>query len=82
MKQKIIKIGNSVGIILSRTIRDKSGLKLGDSINVEYNSQDNSVVVNKKGSKKTTSSITPRFLRIVEKVNKQYASAFRELADK
>jgi putative addiction module antidote len=82
MKQKIIKIGNSVGIIIPYEIREEVGLKLGDSVSVEHTLGEQSLTVSKKGKTQNFSSITPNFMRIVEKVNKQYGPALRELAGK
>jgi antitoxin component of MazEF toxin-antitoxin module len=37
MKQKIIKIGNSAGIILPQKLQTELGVKVGDNLAVEYN---------------------------------------------
>lgn len=84
MKQKIIKIGNSVGVTLPYEIREELDLKLGDSVSVDYMPGGKSIILSKKekGKDASFSSITPDFMKVVEKVNKQYGPALKELANK
>jgi AbrB family looped-hinge helix DNA binding protein len=49
MKQKIIKIGNSVGVTLPYEIREELDLKLGDSVSVDYMPGGQSIIISKKG---------------------------------
>jgi antitoxin MazE len=78
-KQKIIKIGNSAGVTIPYEIREQTGISLGDSVAITYN--DESIVISKKESK-VGSSISPHFLDVIEKVNKQYKVALKKLANK
>lgn len=73
-KQKLTKIGNSVGIILPKQLLDSLGLNVGQEVFLEQ-VQDKVVLDTKKSS-----SISPEFLRIAEGVGKKYAEAFEELA--
>lgn len=82
MEQKIIQIGNSAGITLPQSLRSEVGLKTGDNVVVEHDKKSEAIVIRKKGRKAFFASISPRFFRIVEKVNKQYGSALKELANK
>ena len=80
MKQKIIKIGNSAGIILPKEIRKELGLKLGDSVAIEYNAQEGVAQIGSKN--KTSPSIQPEFYDWLQKFNAKYKTALTELAKK
>lgn len=79
MQQKIINIGNSAGILIPKYILNQNGLKAGDKIVLEPDLNGGAFVVSKIG-KKTISSLTPKFLKTVEKVNKEYGKALAQLA--
>lgn len=79
MEQTVIKVGNSIGVIIPQSL--KAGFKPGDKIIVEKGAN-GAIIATKKGSKKAVASIDPQFLQIVERVNKRYAAAFKELANR
>lgn len=80
MTQKIIQIGNSTGIIIPKALLEKLGLKPGEEVQVEENTTMNAVTITKKGQKTTLLSVTPEFIAILDKVNKNYGAALKELA--
>lgn len=80
MTQTVIKIGNSAGVTIPKNILTQLKLKPGSKVVVEPDSM-GGIVVRKKGAV-GKSSITPGFVDIVNRVNKRYASSFRELAKK
>ncbi len=82
MQQKIIQIGNSTGVILPKVLLEEMGLEAGEEVIIEQDPTDNSLRIVKKGSKSLRSSISPKFMEILEKVNKNYGSALKELAQK
>ena len=82
MKQKLIKIGNSTGIIIPYEIREEAGLKLGDNVAVNYAPNGQSIIISKKGGAQSTPSITPEFYDWLKKFNKKYKNALTELAKK
>ncbi|HZE87366.1 MAG TPA: AbrB/MazE/SpoVT family DNA-binding domain-containing protein [Methylomirabilota bacterium] len=82
MQQKIIQIGNSTGIIIPKSLLDQVGLQTGNEVEIQENKNDNSLIIFKKGMKTKSSSINNHFLNILDKVNKQYRSALKELAGK
>ena len=82
MKQKIIKIGNSLGVIIPYEVREEAGLKLGDSVDMEYNPGGEALTISKKGGSQNSSSITPEFYDWLKKFNKKYKNALTELAKK
>ena len=81
MKQKLIKICNSVGIIIPNEIRQEAGLTLGDSVAVGYNAYEQSINVNKEDRQKHA-SLTPEFYDWLKKFNAKYKNALTELAKK
>lgn len=82
MNQKIIKIGNSTGIIIPKSILDAVGLKIGGEVRLETDKISKALIIQNKASAQKNSSINPYFLKILNKVNKQYASALQSLAQK
>lgn len=82
MTQKIIQIGNSTGVIIPKAILDELGLQPGNEVTLESDLQSNSLIIQDPSKGKKTSSITPHFLTVLEKVNKEYTGALRNLAQK
>lgn len=79
MLQKALQIGNSVGIILPRALRDELGIKAGTPVYVEKDINGNSITISQK-KPGIDSSITPDFIRAFFKVNQKYSKAFAKLA--
>ena len=82
MEQKIIQIGNSTGVIIPKALLDEAGLKPGSHVIIEQDPQDGTLTIREKGKAKKKTSITPEFLDILDKVNKNYGPALKELAQK
>lgn len=78
MIQKIIKVGNSIGVIIPNEIAKKAGLKVGKKVFVEKDPNGSTVLINEDAN--VLSSITPGFLNIVENINKKYGVALKNLA--
>jgi len=81
MEQKIIKIGNSTGVIIPKALLNQIGLETGQEVLIEQDPTTNALIIIKKGTK-IKRSIAPEFIDILEKVNKQYGSVLRELAER
>lgn len=82
MEQKIIQIGNSSGVIFPKDLMQEVGFATGEKVVVEHDKKNETVVIRKKGRKASSVSSSSRFFKIVEKVNKQYGPALKELANK
>lgn len=82
MTQKIIQIGNSTGIIIPKKVLDQLGLKPGNEVSIDQNLTDKTLTIMKKGRKIKQTLITPEFLTLIEKVNKNYGQSLKELAGK
>jgi putative addiction module antidote len=82
MQQKIIQIGNSTGIIIPKALLDQVGLQAGNEVEIQEDQATKSLTIVKKGTKIKVSSINAHFLHVLDKVNKNYSSALKELAEK
>lgn len=45
MTQKIIKIGTSGGVILSKPILEKMGVKIGDQVDIDLERKENKIII-------------------------------------
>lgn len=78
MEQVAIRIGNSTGVIIPRSLSG-GRIKPGDKLRIEKDpASDTYFITKNKGD--LPSSITPHFLKIIERVNRQYGRAFKALA--
>lgn len=80
MQQKVIQIGNSIGIIIPQSLA-RNTLKPGDIVHVDKDPVNNTLFINKQETG-GSSSITPEFLSWLHKFNKKYKNALTELAKK
>ncbi len=78
-KQKLTKIGNSIGIVIPKDIRDLLGIDLGTEVYLEPGINNKTVILNPK---KPNTKIDPQFFELVKTIDKQYSTALRELASK
>ena len=76
-KQKITKIGKSMGIIIPKEIRDSLGITLDTELYLEPGADNKTIVLS---SEKPDTVIDPQFFELVKKVDKQYSVALKELA--
>ncbi len=81
MEQKIIKIGNSTGVIIPKSLLEKVGLQTGSLVAIEKSPTSNTLSVGKPGADKG-SSVTPEFLTRLDKLKQKYGPALKELAEK
>lgn len=74
-RQKLTRIGNSVGIILPKQLLDTLNLDIGEELYIE-DVQDKIVMQREKAS-----AVSPEFLKIAGNIGKKYKAAFKELAN-
>jgi len=79
MKQTIIQIGNSEGVIIPKEYKQKLGVEKGSEIYLQMTPDG---VLQLSSYPLTEYSVAPKFLSIVDKVNKKYKKTFQELAEK
>ena len=77
LTQTVTKIGNSLGIIIPASLRKDLGLDQGTKVNLQI-TEDKTLLVSK--GEVSFSQITPRFLEILEGVNKRYGKILEKLA--
>lgn len=70
MKQKLVRIGNSTGVIIPKVLLYNMNLSAGRSVLLEEDLVNNFLVIRKENSTKTTFS--PKFLKLLEDVNNNY----------
>ena len=80
MVQKIIKVGNSLALILPAQFIKEVRWKKGTKIYVEYNSHYKMVHVTEK-TKNYQPKLTPEFISWLNKFSKKYSGALKELAE-
>lgn len=76
-KQKIIKIGNSAGVILPQNIRESAGIKLGDSVSVGTNGNEITIAQEKR---KQIKSVDDKFMKMVDEFINDHEDVLKELA--
>jgi len=81
MTSTMMQIGNSIGVIVPAEIRKKAKLSKGHKVEFDVDSEGR-IIIYKFGKNQNKTSITPEFIEIVNRVNKRYKEAFRELAGK
>jgi len=78
MKQKIIKVGNSVAVTIPVNFVREAGYKVGDVVLVEHNAVYRTLMVKPKTM--TNPNLTPEFFDWLDKVGKKYEKTIKELA--
>ena len=77
MQQKVIQIGNSLGVTIPREFVKANRLRPGQKIFVE---SDNDLDLIQVRLKDHVSSLTPEFKEWLDKVAKKYTGVIQELA--
>lgn len=78
-QQKLTKIGNSIGIVIPKEIRDLLKIELGSEIYLEPGVDKKTLTLN---TEKPTTKVDPQFFELVKSIDKQYSAALKELAAK
>ncbi len=78
MRQKLVRIGNSTGVIIPKVLLDNMKLDAGKYVFLEEDLINNSLLIRKENSTKTT--FNPKFLKLLEDVNNNYKDALEQLA--
>lgn len=79
MQQKVIQIGNSIGVIIPQSLANNS-LEPGDIVHIEKDPLNDTYVINKKNTGSAT--VTPEFFAWLNKFNKKYKNALKDLSEK
>lgn len=79
MLQRMIQIGNSVGIILPKNLREETGFKIGDKVIVE---KKNNKIVLSPAKKKSSAGVNAKFMKMVDDFATEHKDVLEELANK
>lgn len=77
MMQKLIQIGNSVGVIIPQVFRSEAGLRPGDEVEVKLKGND---VVLSKSKKELAGGVNAKFIKIVDEFITEHEDVLKELA--
>lgn len=77
MQQSVIQIGNSVGVILPKNVREEVGLKVGDRVVVEK--KENKIVLSPT-KKKFLTGVDVKFMKMVDDFATEHQDVLEELA--
>lgn len=77
MVQKLIQIGNSVGVIIPQVFRNEAGLKPGDEVEVKLKGGD---VVLSKPRKNLARGVNAKFMKMVDEFINEHEDVLKELA--
>lgn len=80
MEQKVIRVGNSVGLIIPKYIVKELNLKLGQTIYLDLYTDEKTLTL--RVNKNKAKGITPEFIKMLNKFNKEHAYALSMLAEK
>ena len=78
---KVFKNGNSLAVTVPKAYAHQLSIRDGSKIEWKQ-TEEGLLLVHEKKAKKTTSGITPEFMRWLDSFNKEYGPALKELAKK
>jgi len=81
MKQQVVKVGNSVGVIIPKKLREQIGLEAGTTVIVEPAFGGRAIIVSKSEGDFGVTLDERELAALIEKVNRLYGTAFREMAN-
>lgn len=76
MEQKVITIGNSVGVIIPQALRD--GIKPGDNIIIKKDK--NKWVISLPSKRKISGGVDVKFMKMVDEFITEHEDVLQELA--
>ena len=82
MKQKIIQIGSSQGVIIPKEMMDKLGYKVGDELYVVDDQAIKGLVLSEKQLDSEYNSGNAKFMELVEEIDNKYKTAWDNLSNK
>lgn len=80
MAQKIIKIGSSVGVTLSKDILEATHLQVGDTVEVTKDPESAGILI--AATKQQKPSVNPELVEWIDSAIERYRPALEALADK
>lgn len=81
-KQKLSKIGNSIGLTLPKVIRDQLNFKLGQEVYVQEDLENKNIIISSKPLQDANRQTSPEFYELLKTVSNKYSEALQKLARK
>jgi putative addiction module antidote len=78
MEQTVIKVGNSIGVIIPKNLRN--GLKAGDKVVI--GGEKDKITVSPVAKKQTTGGVNAKFMKMVDEFMTEHKDVLQELANK
>lgn len=75
MQQTIIRIGNSIGVVIPKSLR--SSLRAGSKVNVDRKGEN---IVVKPQRKKIAKGVNTKFMKMVDEFMKDHSDVLEDLA--
>lgn len=82
MNQTVIKIGNSLGIIIPQRLREENGIAAGDTIALHQAQNKGDILLSKVKKTIKPSKLTTRFAQMVDEFMTEHEDVLQELAKK
>ena len=79
MQQKVIQVGNSVGVVIPSVIRKQNGLRPGSKVTVKQISAGILIAPSKK---QLAGNVDAKFAKIVDEFITQHEDVLKELANR
>ncbi len=80
-KQKLARIGNSIGLTIPKTLRDQLNFKLGLEVYVQEDIKNKNIIISLEPIKEESIETNSEFYRLIKTVSNRYSKALQKLAD-
>jgi len=81
MNQTVIKIGNSVGIILPAGLREENGIQIGDKVSLNQGNQKGKILISTIQKKRKT-PVSAKFAQMVDEFMTDHEDVLQKLAQR
>lgn len=78
-ERKVTKIGNSLGLTLPQELYQKLNITQGDVLSLEFNENNDEIVIKKSKKVSMPEGINPKFLEAFSNSINQYDKTFKDL---
>ena len=80
MEQKVIQVGNSLGLIIPKHIVKELKLRLGQVLHLDLYVEEETLTL--RVNKNKAKGITPEFIKFLDEFQKEHAYVLSKLAEK
>ena len=79
MEQTVIKVGNSIGVVIPTSLRDQNGIKSGRKVNLKQVKEGILIIPSKT---QLAGDVDPKFAKMVDEFITEHEDVLKELAHK